>query len=101
MDNEKFQELVLVQFEKLNSRFDSLESRFDGLESRFDSLEIQVKENTQILKALEHVAEVNKSEHDRIFGDIRDIKGNVEMVVDECIHHYFEKKTFRFIAVNE
>jgi hypothetical protein len=83
----KFQELVLDQFKKMNSHFDSLEN--------------QIKENTQILKALEHVAEVNKAEHDRMFGYIRNIKGNVEAIVDERIENYLDRKTFKLIAVNE
>ena len=86
MDNEKFQELVLAQFEKMNSRFDSLES--------------QVKENTQILKALEHLAQVNKSEHDRMIFDIANI-AKVK-IVDERIREYFTNKTFRLVeAVGE
>jgi predicted double-glycine peptidase len=87
MDEIKFQELVMAQFEKMDQRFDSLEN--------------QVKENTQVLKALEHVAEVNKSEHDRMFGEIRDIKGNIVTLVDESIKDYLGRKTFRLIAVNE
>jgi predicted double-glycine peptidase len=87
MDEKKFQELVIAQFEKMNQRFDSLEN--------------QVKENTQVLKALEHVAEVNKSEHDRMFGEIRDIKSNIVTLVDESIKNYLGRKTFRLIVVNE
>lgn len=70
MDNEKFQELVLAEFGKINNQFEKMGSRFDGLESRFDGLESQVKENTQILKALEHLAQVNKTEHDRMNFDL-------------------------------
>jgi len=93
MENEKFQELVLAQFEKMNSRFDKMDSRFDSLES-------QVKENTQILKALEHLAQVNKSEHDRMIFDIANI-AKVK-IVDERIREYFTNKTFRLVeAVGE
>jgi archaellum component FlaC len=96
MDEKKFQELVLTQFEQMNKqfikmdqRFEKMDQRFDKVDKRFDRIEVkiekiendliivktQVVENTRILKALEHVAEVNKAEHDRMFGDIRDIKG--------------------------
>lgn len=64
----------------LESKVDNLENKVDSLESKVDSLDIQVKENTQILKALEHLAEVNKSEHDSMKNDIIHIKGTVEAI---------------------
>lgn len=41
-------------------------------------IEIQVLENTQILKALEHTAQVNKAEHDNMINDIAEIKGEMK-----------------------
>ena len=38
----------------------------------------KLDEHTQILRALEHLAQVNKSEHDRMFNDIVHIKGETE-----------------------
>ncbi len=35
-------------------------------------------EHTQILRALEYLAQVNKSEHDRMFNDIAHLKGEAE-----------------------
>ena len=43
-------------------------------------IEIQVLENTQILKALEHTAQVNKAEHDNMINDIAEIKGEMKGV---------------------
>ena len=43
-------------------------------------LKTQVTENTQILKALENCAEINKSEHDKIINDIAHMNGNVEAI---------------------
>jgi hypothetical protein len=50
-------------------------------------IEIRLDENTQILRALEHSAEVNKAEHDKmnndiihIMGDVKEIKKNVSNV---------------------
>jgi hypothetical protein len=57
MSNEEFQKLVM---DKLNK------------------IDLQVDENTQILKALEHKADVNKSEHDKMFMDIAKISGKIE-----------------------
>lgn len=51
------------RFDSLETKFDGLESRFSTMESRFDSLESQIKENTQILKALEHKALLDQLNH--------------------------------------
>ena len=46
------------RFDALEGRFDNLEGRFDTLEGRFDNLEGQVRENTDLLKAIQHNTEV-------------------------------------------
>ena len=46
------------RFDNLEGRFDTLEGRFDTLEGRFDNLEGQVRENTDLLKAIQHNTEV-------------------------------------------
>ncbi|EPY2273649.1 hypothetical protein ACXAUS_002517 [Clostridium sporogenes] len=46
-------------------------------------LENKVDENTQILRALEHSAEVNKSEHDKMYNDIVHIKGDVKVIKND------------------
>lgn len=43
-------------------------------------LEIRQNETYQIVKALEHSAEINKVEHDNMTNDIPHIKGNVEAI---------------------
>lgn len=42
------------------------------------SLTSQVSENTQILKALEHLAQVNKAEHEKISFDIAEMTSEVK-----------------------
>ncbi|WP_427339978.1 hypothetical protein [Caloranaerobacter sp. DY30410] len=71
------------KFDELNGNFNELNSKFDELNSRFDSLELQVKENTQILKALEHSTQINRAEHDRIINDIAHIKGDIEAIKED------------------
>jgi len=44
----------------------------------FKILNTKLDENTQILRALEHSAQVNKAEHDKMDNDIVHIKGDVE-----------------------
>ena len=43
-------------------------------------LEIRQNETYQIVKAIEHSAEINKAEHDNMTNDISHIKGNVEAI---------------------
>lgn len=57
-----------------------IDKKFDSLESQVDSLKSQVQENTQILKSLEHSAQINKSEHDNMMNDIAHIKGDIEAI---------------------
>jgi len=71
---------INIKLGSLENKLDSLEIKVDSLEIKVDNLDIQVKENTQILKALEHLAEVNKSEHDNMKNDIIHIKGTVEVI---------------------
>ena len=54
-----------------------LESKIVNLDTKFDRLETKVDEHTQILRALEHSAEVNKAEHDKMANDIAKIQGDV------------------------
>jgi len=68
------------RFDSLEDKFDSLENRFDSLGNRFDYLKSQVKENTEILKALEHSAQVNKAEHEQMAINIAEISGEVKKI---------------------
>jgi len=59
MNNKEFQNIVLEELKILKS---------------------QTSENTQILKALQHSAEVNKAEHDKMMLSIARIEGDVSTV---------------------
>lgn len=48
-------------------------------------LETKVDENTKILRALEHSAEVNKAEHDQMSNDIAHIKGDVGSIKKDLL----------------
>lgn len=48
------------------------------LKKELQPIKTELDENTQILKALEHKADVNKSEHDKMSNDIAHIKGDIE-----------------------
>ncbi|MBC8059242.1 MAG: hypothetical protein H7Y18_01080 [Clostridiaceae bacterium] len=55
-----------------------LETKIDGIEAKIDGIETQQQEDHVILRALEHKAEVNKSEHDNMASNINHIMGDVE-----------------------
>jgi hypothetical protein len=74
---------ILKAIESLKENFDKkIDSAVDGLRKdmnqKFDNQDKQLKENTQILKALEHLAEVNKAEHDKMFFNMAEMSGEIK-----------------------
>ena len=78
---EKRVESLEKKVESLEKRVENLEKRVDSLEKRVEKLEIQVAENTQILKALEHLAQVNKAEHDNFTHQLARMEGLLNSVI--------------------
>lgn len=68
---------ILEILKRLEFKVDTIETKVDTIEAKVDKLEIKLDEHTQILRALEHSAEVNKAEHDKISNDIAKIQGDV------------------------
>jgi len=62
---------------KLDKGLDRLETKVDSLETKVNSLETKLDEHTLILRALEHSAQENKAEHDKMSNDIAKIQGDV------------------------
>ena len=50
------------------------------LDEKLKPMSIKLDETYQIVRALEHSAEVNKSERDKMTNDISHIKGDVEAI---------------------
>lgn len=70
---------------RLETRMDSLESRVGaletgvaGLKKDVGELKLQVGENTAILHALSHSAEVNKAEHDQMSMSLAHLTGEMK-----------------------
>lgn len=63
-----------------NKKLDRLESRMDKLETEVGLIKEQVKENTEILKALEHANEVHKVEIDKLTYDVAEIAADVKAI---------------------
>jgi hypothetical protein len=64
--------------DKILKAIEGLSLKIDSLSDKVDNQGNQLKENTQILKALEHLAQVNKAEHDKISFEIAEIYGEVK-----------------------
>ena len=62
---------------KFDKGLDRLETKFDNLETKVNGIETKLDEHTLILRALEHSAQVNKAEHDKMLNDIAKIQGDV------------------------
>lgn len=73
-----FQQQVNENFAKVNDKLGSMDNRLGHLESDVTSLKSQVSENTQILKALEHKAEVYKADVDNLTHGIANLSGEVK-----------------------
>lgn len=87
---------------QINSRFDKLEGRFDKLETEVDIIKTQQQENNQILRALEHKAEVHKAEMDnfqhrlaKIEGTLNEIKENQKSIHEILGEHEVAIRTLR------
>lgn len=62
---------------RLENKFNNLENKFDNLENKVNIIETKLDEHTLILRALEHSAEINKAEHDKMSNDIAKIQGDI------------------------
>src|SRR5665648_1214592 len=78
--NGEFQELVIKQFGEIQNQFGKVFQKIDSLSEKVDNQGKQLKENTQILKALGHIAEVNKDEHDKMFFNMAEMSGEIKNI---------------------
>lgn len=75
------------KLERMDSRFDKVDQRFELIDSSFEQvnkdishIKSQQKENTAILRALEHANEVNKAELDKLNINVAKLSGKTERV---------------------
>jgi len=66
------------QITTLSEKVDRQGNQITTLSEKVDYQGSQIKENTQILKALEHLAQVNKAEHDKMSLDIAETSGEIK-----------------------
>ena len=75
MDNEIMD--ILRSLMEGQKKLEVGQKRLEGNQSRFEN---KLDETYKIVRALEHSAEVNKAEHDKMANDIIHIKGDVEAI---------------------
>jgi hypothetical protein len=64
--------------ELLKALGDLLDEKLSPIKDDMKNIKTQQEESISILRALEHKADVNKSEHDKLFNDIAKLSGTVE-----------------------
>lgn len=70
----------------LDEKLAHIENRLDKkLDEKLAPIKSKLDETYQIVKALEHSAEVNKAEQDKMSNDIAHIKGNVESIKKDLL----------------
>ncbi len=69
--------------EQILDELKGVKSEITELKQGQQNLQIQVQENTQILKALEHKADVNKAEHDNFTHQLARIEGSINIIKSE------------------
>jgi chromosome segregation ATPase len=83
MDTQMLQAIKELLKSELKEQLEPINNRLDSMENKMDLMQTQISENTQILKALKHSAEVNKAEHDKMINDIAHIKGDVNALKND------------------
>ncbi|KJR47073.1 Chromosome partition protein smc [Desulfosporosinus sp. I2] len=74
------------QITTLAEKVDNQGNQITTLTEKVDIQGTQIKENTQILKALEHLAQVNKAEHDKMSFDIAEISGEIKAIRKDLLN---------------
>lgn len=64
--------------ELIKSLSDLLDEKLTPIKNDLRNIKSQQEESISILKSLEHRADVNKAEHDKLFNDISKLSGSVE-----------------------
>lgn len=77
MDNEKFQELVLQQFQQLNTRFDKLETKVD----KIDASQVRMEnELTEKVRSLFDAREVQNDVNEKMLYSLNRIEAKVDVL---------------------
>lgn len=75
-------ESILAELKSNSTELKSLREEVKSNSTELKSIRLQQQEDHLILKALEHSAQVNKAEHDKMANDIAHIQGNVKNIAE-------------------
>ncbi len=86
--DERFEQID-ERFDRIDKRFERVDKRFTGIDSRLDNMTLELKqikvqqqENTNVLRALEHKADVHKAEIDKLANEVAQVSGNQKNILD-------------------
>lgn len=68
------------EMSEMKSEMSEMKCEMSEMKGDIRRIDTKLDETYQIVKALEHSAEVNKSEHDKMGNDIAHIKGDVSAI---------------------
>lgn len=74
------------QVTTLSEKVDNQANQLTKLFEKVDNQGNQNKENTQILKALEHLAQVSKAEHDKMSFNIAEMSGEIKAIRKDLLN---------------
>jgi chromosome segregation ATPase len=111
METDKTLEKILNQIENIDNKISSMDNKINTMDNKISNMdnkintmgnkisnmdnrivvvEGQLKENTQILKALEHASEVHKAKFDKLNIQIAEIKGEITSFKKETSEKFNE-----------
>ena len=65
------------RFTAVDEKFTSIDNQFKSIDNRFEAVNEQLKEHTQILRALEHSVLVQRAEQDKMTHTLAQVQGEV------------------------
>lgn len=90
MENDKFQELVIQQLEKMNSRMDKIDTRFDGIEAKVDKIDAsQVRMETDLTEKVRGLYDawvVQNEFNEKVIQTLDRIEAKVDVLQLETAH---------------
>ena len=78
LDKLKDMDNRLGQVEDKTNKIDAIEEKVSNIQEDVGSIKCQQKENTKILRVLEHKADVHKAEMDNLTHDVAELQGGIE-----------------------
>jgi uncharacterized coiled-coil DUF342 family protein len=79
MENEMLEIVKSIKNDILELKFE-VNEQFKQVNEQFKQVNERLDEHTQILRALEHSAEINRAEHDKMNNTMAHMQGDIEAI---------------------